>query len=293
MNLLMADQAEGLRKQLKAPPLSNEKIGKTISFVSGKGGVGKSNTALNFSIELIRAGYDVLLMDLDIGMGNIEILIGQQTSYTIVDMLERQLSITEIIEEGPNGLHFLAGGSGLASIFTLDNTKMDYFLDQYAKIVQKYDYIVFDMGAGITAESIHFVLASDECIVVTTPEPTAIMDAYSMIKHIINNEDNMPIYIVMNQAENPKSGTKALERFKRIIFHFLDINVHMLGVLPQDKNVSLAVTRQIPYVLLNKKSAVARALKLLVVNYHTNQATTRRTKQADTFIGKLKRFVKR
>jgi flagellar biosynthesis protein FlhG len=286
---LIHDQADSLRKQLKMMKI--QKQAKTISFVSGKGGVGKSNIAVNFSLSLCKKGKKVLLIDLDIGMGNVEILLGLQAKKTIVEMLQDHLPIYDIIEIGPMNLSFIAGGSGLSSIFSMNGEKMDYFLKQYESIIQEYDYIIFDLGAGASQASIDFVLASEECIVITTSEPTSITDAYSMIKHIVSSEKNMPIQIVLNRAESIKSGLRTVNRFQTVIDRFLGIELSLLGILPEDKTVPSAVMKQAPFVLTNEKAPVAKAMKQLVENF-VNKELNLKNVQPASFVDRLKNLLK-
>lgn len=282
------DQAESLRRKIETS--KNPKQAKTIAFVSGKGGVGKSNIAVNFSLELSSQGKKVLLVDLDIGMGNVEILLGLQAKKTVVNMLQDFLPIYDIMEVGPNNLNYIAGGSGLTSLFSLDENKMNYFLEQYQSIVQTFDYIVFDMGAGASQTSIEFVLASDECIVITTPEPTSITDAYSMIKHIISYKETMPIYLVLNRADTPKSGERTIARFQKVISQFLGVDLKLLGILPEDKAVTSAVIEQAPFILANSRSQIARSIKRLVTDYR-RQLEGVQSNEATTFVDRLKSLL--
>ncbi|WP_026906137.1 MinD/ParA family protein [Paucisalibacillus globulus] len=279
------DQAESLRRKIESN--KNTKHAKTISFVSGKGGVGKTNIAVNFSLELCKQGQRVLLVDLDIGMGNVDILLGLQAKKTIIDMLEAKLPIYDIMEVGPNNLKYIAGGSGLSTIFSVDQQKMNYFLMQYEEVVQQFDYIIFDMGAGATHASIDFVLASDECIVVTTPEPTSITDAYSMIKFIVGFKNTIPIYVVLNRSNNVKKGLNTVNRFQKLITQFLGVDIKCLGVLPEDKAVTSAVIKQAPFVMENNKSNIAKAIKQLSENYQERQVKTN-VKESSTFVERLK-----
>lgn len=280
------DQAEILRRRLK--PASNPRQAKTLSIISGKGGVGKSNVALNFSLGLIKNKYKVLIIDLDVGMGNINILLGLHAHKTIIDMFNEQLSIHDIIETGPGELAYIAGGSGMSDFFTMNHAKREYFFAQYQELIQMYDYIIFDMGAGATSDSIFFILASDECLVVTTPEPTSITDAYSMVKHVLTNQATMPLYVIMNRASTHKDGMESLKRFKQVVFQFLQIDIQLLGILPEDKIVSTAVRRQIPYVLLNEKSAVSKAMNQLTSNYTNN---VKESSESASFVQKLKKMI--
>ncbi|SEQ57715.1 flagellar biosynthesis protein FlhG [Virgibacillus subterraneus] len=284
----MHDQAASLRRQLAIS--KDPRQGRTIAVVSGKGGVGKSNVALNFSLELLNQDKKVLLLDLDVGMGNIDILLGLHSEKTIVDMFTGHLSVHDIIETGPRGLAYVAAGSGLTDLFMMDQEKRDYFYQQYDELVNMYDYIIFDMGAGATNDSLSLILASDECVVVTTPEPTSITDAYGMIKHILNKQRNMPISVIMNRSASVKSGYQALDRFQRVVTQFLDVEIQKLGILPDDKIVSTAVIRQIPYVLLNEKAAVSKAIKEIVNNY-TSYGTEYQQQKSTSFVTKLKQFM--
>ncbi|WP_099158115.1 MinD/ParA family protein [Virgibacillus ndiopensis] len=284
----MRDQATNLRHKLSIS--KNPKHAKTISIVSGKGGVGKSNFALNFSLELVKQQNKVLLFDLDVGMGNIDILMGLKAEKTIVDMFNEQLYIYDIIEKGPEDLAYIAAGSGLTDFFSMDQTKMEFFLKQYNGLVQMYDFIIFDMGAGATHDSFAFIRSSDECFVITTPEPTSITDGYGMIKHIVNNTKKMPIYVVMNRSASKKHGLKALDRFAGVIRQFLHVDVRLMGVLPDDKTVQTAVTRQIPYLLLNDKAAISKSMKQIVSNYLSNSVALSTTEPL-SFVQKIKQLM--
>jgi flagellar biosynthesis protein FlhG len=289
VDILMNDQAENLRQQLNNS--MKKKEAKTISIVSGKGGVGKSNFAINFSIELLKREKKVLLFDLDVGMGNIDILLGLHAELTIIDMIEKRLPINDIIEKGPNHLSYISGGTGLTDFFTMDQHERNYFYDQYQQLVTDYDYIIFDMGAGATSDSIFFVLASDESIVITTPEPTSITDAYGMIKHIVNNQRNMPIYVVMNRCPSKRIGKRSLERFGLVVSKFLHVDIKELGQLPDDKMVTTAVMKQTPYILLNEKQPISKALKE-VVDYYISCTDEPNHSNTVSFIQKLTQFLK-
>ncbi|SER06885.1 flagellar biosynthesis protein FlhG [Gracilibacillus ureilyticus] len=251
------DQAAKLRSRIKG--VHGKYHAKTVAIVSGKGGVGKSNIALNFGLSLADRGKKVLLFDLDVGMGNIDILLGKSSNSTIIQMFERNLSIYDIIESGPKDLSYIAGGTANHEIFSLDKGKLDYFIEQLELLLREYDYIIFDMGAGVTKESIHFILAADECIVVTTPEPTSLTDAYSMVKHILSNQETS-IYLILNRALKQKQGDETIFRFTEVVKRFLQYDIHPLGVVPDDQAVTKAVLNQNPFVLDNPKSKASEAI---------------------------------
>ncbi|RDW19500.1 cobyrinic acid a,c-diamide synthase [Oceanobacillus arenosus] len=283
----MHDQAASLRRKLAFT--DNSKQAKTLCIISGKGGVGKSNIALNFSLELINKGKKVLLIDLDVGMGNIDILLGLHAEKTIFDMFHDFESIHDIIELGPKNLGFIAGGSGVSEFFSLDEEKKEHFYHQYNEVIRMYDYIIFDMGAGVSNESLFFILAADECIVVTTPEPTSITDAYSAIKFVINRERAMPISVIMNRVASLKDGERSLERFKQVVSQFLQVEVRKLGILPDDKSVSKAVIKQTPFILFDEKSKISKAMQELTYYYLSN-AKARKTIEG-SFIKRLKQLL--
>lgn len=283
------DQASNLRFQLKesVPTIKNAK---TISIVSGKGGVGKSNIALNMAVDLSRFNYRVLIIDLDVGMGNIDILLGQHADESFVDLLHGSLPVKEIIVEGPANLNYISGGTGFTEFFKMNQTAIDHFLREFQKLKSMYDYIIFDMGAGVTSDSIFFILASEESIVITTPEPTALTDAYAMVKKILYHDNNIPISIVMNRAKEKRQGERVLKQFQTIIQKFLRVETRALGVLPDDPTVSEAVSRQTPFILWNEKAPISKALRQITKNYVTNTSEPI-NKQPTSFVQKLKRLL--
>lgn len=256
----MHDQAESLRKLVSSyESLANDT--KVVSVVSGKGGVGKSNFSVNFAIALRQAGKRVLLMDLDIGMANADILMGISTRYNIVDMIENQLSIWDIIEKGPGGIAFISGGTGFSKVIQLNERKFNRFVEQLEKLNGEYDYIIFDMGAGVNENSLKFILSSNESIIITTPEPTAITDAYAMLKYLLQLKKDIECKILVNRTDSKKEAIKTGENFKRVARRFLDKEVAFLGYLPNDKLVLKAVKRQVPFILLEPKGRISKNLQ--------------------------------
>ncbi len=283
------DQAASLRQKMNK--INRKKQAKTIAVVSGKGGVGKSNFTINFALKLIEKKKSVLIIDLDIGMGNIDILLGLQSRYSIVQMYENHLSIHDIIEVGPKSIAYISAGSGLSTVFNMDETKLNYFLDQFNQISSEYDYIFFDMGAGATNESLAYILAADECILVTTPEPTSMMDGYAMIKHIHNKNNQLPFYLLINRADSIKEGKQVIRRLQKVTNHFLAKQIEALGVLPDDKKVSKGVIAQVPFVLYDPLTQASRAIDQIANQYLTNTIDLDK-KTPSSFITKLKKFIK-
>lgn len=284
----MKDQAESLRVKLKRQ-LNGSSYAKAIAVVSGKGGVGKSNFSLNFSISLARQGYRVLLFDMDIGMGNLDILMGRTSEKTIVDYLNGTATLKEIVMDGPEELKYIGGGTGLSRLAQLD--RLGTISEEFDAFLEDYDYLIFDMGAGANEDSLKFLLSVHEIIVITTPEPTSLMDAYAMIKYLHLLDPNLPFYLVANRAHSMKEGMETIHRLSEVVRKFLQRESIFLGILPDDRSVQKAVARQIPFVIYNPKSVASAALEDLVTRYLKNQFKEEPTIKSGSFVSKLKKIL--
>lgn len=285
----MNDQAEGLRLRLGMDEKKTDK--KAIAVVSGKGGVGKSNFSLNFAIALSKRGAKVLLIDMDIGMGNLDILMGSAPDLTIIDYFEKEIPLEKIIMTGPNGIHYIAGGSGLASFVKLGEAELDQFFEDLEMSFEDYEYLIFDMGAGIREDLLPFLLSVDEVFVITTPEPTAITDAYAMMKYVHLLDSRIPLYVVVNKARSIKEGAETIQRLSKVVNQFLGRRLISLGILPDDLMVQKAVRRQIPFVNLNEKSPVSRSLIEITDRYVQPKSYEKTPAVKFHFVSKLKKFL--
>ncbi|ARK30981.1 MinD/ParA family protein [Halalkalibacter krulwichiae] len=230
----MHDQAENLRRLLQQKDRPEAKV---IAVVSGKGGVGKSNVCLNFAIGLAEMGKKVLIIDLDIGMANVNILMGLNPTYHLIDLLENERNIWELIEKGPAGISYISGGTAFDTFVEMNEMRLHKFFSQLELIGREFDYVFLDMGAGVTKESLEFIMAANEVFVVTTPEPTAMTDAYSMIKYIFLKEDKL-IYLIVNRADSEQEAKRTIKSFKQVTLSFLSKELVELGFIPNDPVVS-------------------------------------------------------
>ncbi|MFD2638292.1 MinD/ParA family protein [Piscibacillus salipiscarius] len=262
---MIEDQAFELRK--RALDNFEKKNARTIAVFSGKGGVGKSSFALNFAICLSSQGKKVLILDLDIGMGNIDILLGMYPKHTLISMLDDQLSIEDIIEKGPNNLSYIAAGTGLSSFFHLDGNRYEYFLNQLENITRQYDYILFDLGAGMSEEHMAFISAADECFVVTTTEPTSITDAYAAIKHLVLETSDVKISLMVNRVSGIQESLNVYERLNLAVQNFLSQEIRLLGSLPEDPIVIKAVKEQTPFYILERRARVSKTMAKMTLDY--------------------------
>lgn len=285
----MYDQAAKLRSRLENNGESRET--RTIAVMSGKGGVGKSNISLNTALSLSGNDYKVLLIDMDIGMGNIDILMGTSPPFTIADFFQHDVGLERIIVEGPNSLHYIAGGTGLSHFIDFDHEHMNRFMDEFQNLLYQYDYVFFDMGAGISEHSSKFILSVQDVFVVTTTEPPSITDAYAAIKHVHILNDRIPFHLIINRVQNEKEGKETFNRINQALKKFLNIETDYLGAVPDDKNIPMAVKRQIPLVLYNNKSPAAKVILGLAAALVSKSKGTVPAKKQSNFVANLKRLL--
>lgn len=258
----MIDQAKQLReKMLQKKPKKERRQTRTIAVTSGKGGVGKSNFALNFALSLVEQNRKVLIFDVDLGFANVDVLLGRSPEESIATMVEKDLSIWDIIEEGPNGLLFISGGTGFNEMFKLDEAKMKKFFDELSEIQGHVDYVILDTGAGLSDENLRFILASDDVILVTTPEPTSITDAYSIVKMVHVKDPNVHMKLIINQCTTEKEGQQTADNFRQVTQQFLGKEIGTLGFIPSDANIPAAVKKQVPFLLAFPNTYASQAMR--------------------------------
>ena len=265
----MIDQAKLLRERVKEKNTKPEdkRQTRTIAVTSGKGGVGKSNFALNFALSLVQQNKKVLIFDVDLGFSNVDVLLGRSNKESIATMIEKDLSIWDIVEEGPNGLLFISGGSGFNDLVQLDEVKLNKIFSELSLLQGFVDYIILDTGAGLSYENLRFILAADDVILVTTPEPTSITDAYSIVKMLHAKDQNIHLKLIINQCSNEKEGIQTAENFTTVTERFLKKQIGTLGFIPSDVNVSNAVKKQNPFLLEFPNCQASQALQKVSSEY--------------------------
>lgn len=284
----MNDQAAKLRQILHH---RNRPMAKTIAVVSGKGGVGKSNISINTAIMLARRGYKVLLFDFDIGMGNVNILLGETGQLTLADFLQNDIPFENIIYTmHEQHVSYISAGNGLNELLEIDEVKTNKLLLVLRDLQLDYDYIIFDMAAGAGNASLNLLLATEDIFVVATPEPTSVMDAYSMMKFICLKKASGRMMLICNRADNEKQGYETLERLKAAALKFLHKDVHILGVLPEDSHVRKSVINQTAFSIGFPNSPITKKLETLVHLYLSGEKDNREEKK-ELFVGKLRRLL--
>ncbi|MBP3771618.1 MAG: MinD/ParA family protein [Treponema sp.] len=254
----MEDQAQELKKMMKAKT-------RIIAITSGKGGVGKSNLSVNMAIAYAQQGKKVTLIDGDLGMANVNVLMNIVPQYNLMHVINKQKTMQEIINDTEFGIKFIAGANGFSKIANLTVDELDYFAKQFSMLGNS-DIIIIDTGAGIANNVLQFVAAADEVYVVTTPEPTAITDAYGIIKIITTElvDREMNIKLLVNRVHSADEGKRISERIINIAGQFLNKKVDYIGFVYDDPVVQASVIRQKPFIIVNPTSKPAQCIKHIV-----------------------------
>jgi len=239
------DQAHGLRKLVD----DSRDRARVIAVSSGKGGVGKTNLSVNLGIALASLGKDVVLVDVDIGLANADVVLGVKTRFDLRHVLIGEVSLESALVEAPGGIRLLAGSSGVRTVSDLDAAQRSFLVSCFEELTYSNDFVLIDTGAGITRNVIHFAAAADEVLVVTTPEPTAMTDGYALIKTVSREKGYGRIRLVCNQAFDRLEAGRVCARIREVSMRFLDLEVENLGYVLADERVSRAVRRRRPFFL--------------------------------------------
>ena len=262
----MEEQAKELRA-LFGTDGESDKEHKTriIAITSGKGGVGKTNLSVNMAIAYAQLGKKVILIDGDLGMANVNVLLSIVPQYNLMQVLNGQKKMSEIILDTEFGIKFIAGANGFSKIANLSKDELDNFATEFASLSNA-DIIIIDTGAGIANNVLQFVAAADEVYVVTTPEPTAITDAYGIIKIITTElaDRDINLKLLVNRVHSAEEGKRISDRIINIVGQFLNYKVEYIGFVYEDSVVQASVIRQKPFMIVNPTSKPAVCLKHIV-----------------------------
>ena len=237
-----------------------------IAITSGKGGVGKTNISVNMAIAYAQAGKKVLLIDGDLGMANVNVLLNIVPQYNLLHVVNQQKRMEEIITDTEFGIKFIAGANGFSRIANLSESELDYFISEF-NTLNSFDIIIIDTAAGISNNVLQFVVAADEVFIVTTPEPTAITDAYGIIKIITTEltlDRQMKLQLLVNRVNSGDEGKRIADRIINIAGQFLNYKIEYLGFIYDDPAVSMSVIRQKPFMEILPSSRPAVCIKHIV-----------------------------
>lgn len=286
----MNDQAEALRHLVHSKDALSARATRIITITSGKGGVGKSNFSLNFAMALQKRGYSVLVFDADISFANIDVLLGTPAQYNLIHLLKGEKTIWEIIQTGPGGLKFIAGGSGFQDLVRLNEQELEYFAEQIGKLHGHVDFILFDTGAGLSKETVRFITAAEETIVVTTPEPTSITDAYALIKMLKTMGHQISFKLVVNRVSDEREGRQTADNIRQVVNKYLGLEIHDLGYIPDDSNVSKAVKRQTPLSIAFPDSIATRGIDRIASRFLLEERDHSSSRGLSSFLQRVKKL---
>jgi flagellar biosynthesis protein FlhG len=272
---MFVDQAQTLRglmrdavstgqgAQASDPPSQRASLAQAIAVSSGKGGVGKSTIAVNLAIMLSRMGRKVALLDADMGTANADVLCNVMPVHTLAHVVAGRKAIEEVIVQSPGGFALIPGASGLAQMAALGVDEREHLVEQFARLEQAFDVLLIDTGAGIGPNVLGLLTAADRALIVTTPDPTAITDAYAVIKTAYRRRQDLAINLLVNQAGDQDEARQVYTRVANVCRKFLDLDVVYAGYMLRDAAVSDSVRARRPFALDQRQTPATIALSAL------------------------------
>lgn len=254
------DQADSLRQMMNRQASGDVRV---IAVTSGKGGVGKTNVTANIALLAAQAGRRVLIVDGDLGLANVEIVFGLTPRYHLGHLLDGTAELHQVLAAGPEGVRVLPGGSGVRDLTVLDDAQKLRFMAALDTIEDEFDLVLIDTGAGIGDNVVFFVVGAQEALLVLTPEPTSLSDAYAAVK-VLSLEGGVEHFdVLVNQVATEQQAREIYEKLCTVSRRFLKARLKLLGHLPRDENVHRAVLSQRPLVQAFPNSPAARAIKVV------------------------------
>jgi flagellar biosynthesis protein FlhG len=266
-------EEEAIAEEESEEASAEEKKTRIISITSGKGGVGKTTISVNLAISMARSGKKVLLFDGDLGLANINVLLGIIPEHNIYEVMKGKRRIQDVIIRTNFGIDIIAGANGISQLANLSDEQRERFVEGLQSITG-YDVMIVDTGAGVGANVIGLVVPADDILVVTTPEPTAITDAYGMIKSIVANRKDKTIKLIVNRVPSAIEAKRVADRLISISSQFLKTQVESLGFIFEESLVQKSIKNQRPYVVLypgSKSAACINHLSARLLNTEYNE----------------------
>jgi len=255
----IAGQAAGLRRMRNTKPV------KVITVTGGKGGVGKTNISANLAVAMSMLGRRVMLLDADLGLANIDVLLGLQPSHSLADVVNGTRRLEEVIVVGPAGIRVIPGASGLSNMANLTPAQHAGIVHAFSELTEDLDALIVDTAAGLSESVLRFCEAGNEVLVVVCDEPTSITDAYALIKVLSMERGVSRFRIITNMTHQGGDGRHLFEKLLRVTERFLQVTLDHAGSIPYDDRVWRAVQLQTPFVTSFPTSLAASALKKLAL----------------------------
>jgi len=254
------DQASALRQLVSSVTRKQSKM-RVIAVTSGKGGVGKTNLTVNLAVALAEYGQRIIILDGDLGLANVDIAFGLTARYTIEHLLSGEKTIEEILLTGPKGIGIIPGGSGVQELANVDRDKLTNVLTNLGRLEKMADILIIDTGAGLGHTVINFLQAADDIILVTTPEPTALIDAYGLLKTLKKEAGEVPIHVVINRVRSEAEAQATFKRLETAVLKFLDGSLNFMGWVYDDHLVGRSVMLQEPLGISFPESSAYRCIQ--------------------------------
>ena len=252
----MTEQAQNLRNFVR----KDRGKARVIAVTSGKGGVGKTSMSVNLSISLAAKGYRVVLLDADLGLANVEVLLGLNSIYNLQHVIAGEKTMTQILVKGPGGVAVVPGTSGMSKLADLSSKGRENIMAGLRQLQDRADFIIIDTMAGIGRSAVAFVAAADEVMLISTPEPSAIVDAYGMLKTTYQKRDDAVIRLVVNMVLNKKQASLVYSKLSNAAQQYLGRKLSYLGMIPRDPHVSQAVMQSHPFCIRYPSTAAAKSI---------------------------------
>ncbi len=269
----MQDQAQKLREMIEEakkarlekeagePKVAKESDARIIAVSSGKGGVGKTNVTVNLAIALAKMGKEVYIIDADLGLANVDVLLGLIPKYTLFHIMNAEKTIDEVIVEGPAGIKIVSGGSGIRELANMSGDKLRSLIRNFEMLNDRADYIFIDTGAGISDAVLSFIKAANDLFVVVSPDPASITDAYALLKNINSEQEN--ISIIVNSARTKREADEVFKRLEIVCDRFLKLTINKIGYVLEDANVRNASREQKAFFLEYPNSGASNCINLI------------------------------
>jgi flagellar biosynthesis protein FlhG len=285
--LKQLDQAAGIRKMNKSKPV------RVIAIASGKGGVGKTNISVNVGISLVQMGQRVVLMDADMGLANVDILLGVYPKYNLSHVLTGEKTLDEIMVTAPSGLKLIPGASGIQKMTELSTIEQAAVIRAFSEIDQQIDVLIVDTAAGISSSVVNFSRACQEIIIVICDEPTSLTDAYAFIKLLNRDYGCNSFHIVTNMVQSVQQGKALFQKLNKVTDNYLDVTLQFVGAIPYDEYLRQSVQKQTPVVLGFPRSKSAQAMKAIAMKIDNWPLKTHAGGYIEFFIERMVKYAQK
>lgn len=246
---------------------------RTFAVTSGKGGVGKTNLSANLAIALAQRGLRTLVFDADLGLANLDVVLGTRAPHTLQDVIAGEKRLLEIATPGPGGIQFVAGGSGVQALVNLAPAQLDSFLCQLSELEECMDVLIFDTGAGIDNNTMTFLEAADDVLLISTPDPASITDAYATAKTLFARKPNAKVHVVLNMVSDETQARAVYAKLFSITQQFLEKSLTYAGMVRNDPHAVAWIRKRQPFLLAQPNLAASQDVARLAANLLGKQHT--------------------